>query len=201
VTEDDVKYGLYRILAGLVKVFALAAALEPWSGVFSAYDRPFWQLWVALYVFAVYFYLNFAGYSDLAIGTGRLFGMVLPENFRMPLIAKNPQLFWSRWHGSLSRFAQRYIFMGLGGVRAERRALALFMTIMTIALWHEFSKSYVLYGLYHGTGLVAHDYWTRNRPAAVERVRNTIVWLGPKPRWVLPGRAKSSKAIASSWSM
>lgn len=179
ISRMDLLYGSFRILIGLTNIYLLAALLEPWSGIFRSFDRPGWQIIVAIYVFAFYFYFNFAGYSDLAIGSGRLFGQKLPENFRRPLThSDNPQAFWGRWHASLSRFAQRYVFSSLGGVRPNRRPFALFCTIMVIALWHEFSWSYVLYGLYHGTALVGHSYWSQHRPAWFEARRFSPLYKG-----------------------
>jgi D-alanyl-lipoteichoic acid acyltransferase DltB (MBOAT superfamily) len=174
-TSLDVKYGLYRILSGLVKIFVLAAMIEPWSGVFHATgSRPGYQIIAALYVFAVYFYLNFSGYSDLAIGTGRLFGMVLPENFRWPLLRQNPQQYWANWHASLSRFALRYIFPAAGGMRKGGDYKALLATMMTIAWWHELNGPWTVFGLYHGLGLIVHRWWTRNRPTQLEAAKDSL---------------------------
>jgi alginate O-acetyltransferase complex protein AlgI len=173
-SSDDFKYGLYRILSGLTKLFIVSTFLENWGGIFRSYDRPGWQIFLALYIFAFYFYFNFAGFSDLAIGTGRLFGMVLPENFRWPLLRRSPQEFWNNWHASLSRFAQRYIFTTAGGMRSRTRPLALLATMMVIAWWHDLTASWTLFGLYHGLGLIVHDIWSRNRPATLEAARESV---------------------------
>jgi len=166
-TSEDIRIGLLRIAIGFTKVFLLASMLQDWGNVFHSYDRPGWQLLISLTVFAFYFYLNFAGYSDIAIGAGRLFGMRLPENFRWPLFRENPQQFWGNWHASLSRFAQRYIFTSAGGYRRSRQSIALLATMMVIAWWHDLTIAWTLFGIYHGMGLIIHRWWSQNRPSAI----------------------------------
>jgi D-alanyl-lipoteichoic acid acyltransferase DltB (MBOAT superfamily) len=167
-TREDALAGLARIVSGFVKIFLIASLFQDWTNVFHSYDRPGWQLAAALVVFAFYFYLNFSGYSDIAIGTGRLFGMRLPENFNWPLFRESPQQFWANWHASLSRFAQRYIFAAAGGYRRNRQAIALLATMMVIAWWHDLTLSWTLFGLYHGAGLIVHRYWSQHRPVFFE---------------------------------
>jgi len=167
-THEDAVSGLLRIVAGFAKVFLIASLFQDWTNVFNSYDRPGWQLLFALAVFAFYFYLNFSGYSDIAIGAGRLFGLRLPENFNWPLFRESPQQFWANWHASLSRFAQRYIFASAGGYRRNRQSLAILATMMVIAWWHDLSLSWTLFGLYHGAGLAIHRYWSQHRPAFLE---------------------------------
>jgi alginate O-acetyltransferase complex protein AlgI len=169
-------YGIWRISTGFLKIFVLAQTLKPWGAVFYSLDRPIYQTFLGLYVYAFYFYLNFAGYSDLAIGTARLFGVHLPENFRWPLVRENPRQFWNNWHATLSRFAQQYIFTFAGGMRQYRRNLALLATMMVIAWWHDLNLSWTLFGLYHGAGLIAHNIWSQNRPAILERHQGSIVY-------------------------
>jgi D-alanyl-lipoteichoic acid acyltransferase DltB (MBOAT superfamily) len=168
-TSEDVKIGLLRITVGFFKVFLLASLFQDWGNVFHSYDRPGWQLLISLVVFAFYFYLNFAGYSDIAIGTGRLFGMKLPENFRWPLFRESPQQFWASWHVSLSRFAQRYIFTSTGGYRRNRQSIALLATMMVIAWWHDLTLAWTLFGVYHGMGLAVHRWWSQHRPPLFAR--------------------------------
>jgi D-alanyl-lipoteichoic acid acyltransferase DltB (MBOAT superfamily) len=163
-SSEDVVIGIIRITIGFAKVFLLASMLQHWGNIFYAYDRQGWQILVSLAIFAFYFYLNFAGYSDIAIGAGRLYGMKLPENFRWPLFRDSPQKFWANWHASLSRFAQRYIFTSTGGYRKNRQNFALLATMMVIAWWHDLTLSWTIFGFYHGTGLIVHRWWSQNRP-------------------------------------
>ncbi len=173
VTAEDVKMGILRITVGFAKVFLLASFLPSWGNIFQSYNRPGWQVLISTVLFVLYFYLNFAGYSDIAIGSGRLFGMRLPENFRWPLLRRSPQQFWGSWHASLSRFAQRYIFVAAGGYRRKRQSIALLATMMVIAWWHDLTLSWTLFGLYHGAGLVVHRWWAQHRPATLTAQTDT----------------------------
>jgi alginate O-acetyltransferase complex protein AlgI len=168
VGKDDILLGVWRITAGFFKIFVLAQTLKPWEAIFYSFDRPLYQTFIGLYAYAFYFYLNFAGYSDLAIGTARLFGMRLPENFRWPLFRENPRQFWNNWHATLSRFAQQYVFTFAGGMRHEHRNRALLATMMVIAWWHELTLSWTLFGLYHGAGLIAHNIWSQKMGAGAD---------------------------------
>lgn len=160
--------GLLRIASGFFKIFLLAGALKGTVGVFGHTDgMPIWQVWLNLIGYSWYFYLNFSGYSDLSIGIAKLYGFDLKENFNFPFFKRNIKEFWNSWHMSLSRFAQRNIFIPCGGYRAGTQYVALLATMMTIALWHDISIPMVLYGLYHFTGLtVQRHYAARTTTAA-----------------------------------
>ncbi len=178
LTADDLFQGARRIVTGLIKVYVLAYPLQHSGGVFMFFDfNSAATLWLGLFVFAIYFYLNFAGYSDIAIGAARLFGFTLKENFDRPYLRPNPQAFWAHWHMSLTRFSQRNVFVPLGGFRAGTQYVALVATIMTIALWHDLSLSLVLFGIYHAFGLVAHRWWDHRR-----RSRGLAMATGWAPR-------------------
>ena len=98
-----------------------------------------WQYWLELALFAWYFYFNFSGFSDMAIGCARLLGFKLAPNFNNPYMKTNPQDFWNSWHMSLTRFAQRNVFVPMGGMRARTQYPAIVATMMVIALWHGLS--------------------------------------------------------------
>lgn len=170
-TVDDLSSGLGQIIIGLAKVFLLAYPLEQSADVFVFYgtNDPL-VLWFELFLFAWFFYLNFAGYSDMSIGVARLFGFHLKPNFNLPYFRTSLQDYWNNWHMSLTRFAQRNVFTPLGGMRANRQYIAVFATIMVIALWHDISWALVVFGLYHGAGLVGL------------RVANTLRPANPDPR-------------------
>lgn len=163
-SEDFLEGGL-QIFVGLVKIFILAWPLRTSIEVFVAYGvNPAWLVWLELFLFAWYFYFNFAGYSDLAIGVSRLFGFKLKPNFSSPYTKTNPQEFWNSWHMSLTRFAQRNVFVPLGGMRSRSQYLAIVATIMVIALWHDLTIPLVVFGVYHAIGLVAHRVAATRRP-------------------------------------
>jgi D-alanyl-lipoteichoic acid acyltransferase DltB (MBOAT superfamily) len=163
---DDISSGLSMIVIGLVKVFVLAYPLEQAADVFVFYEtNGALVLWFELVLFAWFFYLNFAGYSDMSIGVARLFGYKLKPNFNLPYFRTSPQDYWNNWHMSLTRFAQRNVFTPLGGMRQERQYVAVAATIMVIALWHNISWALVVFGLYHGAGLILARLSNVRRPA------------------------------------
>ena len=165
---EELFEGVKRIATGFIKIFLLAFWLRDGTNVFVSFDSmQTWKVWVGLFMFSWYFYLNFSGYSDIAIGSARLFGYVLKENFSFPYFKRNIQEFWNHWHMSLTRFAQRNIFVPLGGYRKRTQYRATLATIMVIALWHNISLPLVIFGLCHGTGLIVHRiYMGRKNPAS-----------------------------------
>ena len=121
-------------------------ALEAWGGALA-------------YTFQLYF--DFSGYSDMAIGLSRLFGVVLPLNFHSPYKAVNIIDFWRRWHMTLSRFLRDYLYVPLGGNRrgSARRYLNLMITMVLGGLWHGAGWTFVLWGTLHGAYLAINHGW------------------------------------------
>jgi D-alanyl-lipoteichoic acid acyltransferase DltB (MBOAT superfamily) len=113
-------------------------------------------MWLGTYAFAAQIYCDFSGYSDIAVGIGRLLGFDLMQNFRAPYAADGPSDFWRRWHISLSSWLRDYLYIPLGGNRSgEARArLNLVLTMLLGGLWHGAAWNYVLWGAYHGLLLV-----------------------------------------------
>jgi len=166
---DDYRFALTQMVVGAVKVFVLAVPLASSVDLFIVYpvNAP-WRLWIELVMYAWWFYLNFSGYSDIAIGMARLFGFKLKPNFSRPYTRTNPQAFWNSWHMSLTRFAQRNVFIPLGGMRQRSQYLAIAATMMVIALWHDISLPLVVFGVYHICGLIGCRMLNQIRPAATE---------------------------------
>lgn len=157
ITAQDVYGGLMRIAFGLIKVLIIAAVLQKSAVIFQQYETSnVIKIWTYLFIYTWFFYLNFSGYSDLAIGVSRLLGYKLKENFNFPYFRKNVSEFWNNWHMSLSRFAQRNAYVPLGGYRKQTQYIAILGTIFTIALWHNISWGMVVFALYHGIGLILH---------------------------------------------
>lgn len=159
---EDYWVGAVQVLVGVAKVFVFSRPLEQFRAVIDSPELySAWQVWIGLALFYVSFYLNFAGYSDIAIGFGRFFGFTLLPNFRSPLVKGSPRQFWNTWHMSLTRFAQRNVFVPLGGFRKESRNVATAVTMMVIALWHGVSFGLVLFGIWHTCGIL---FWPDERP-------------------------------------
>jgi alginate O-acetyltransferase complex protein AlgI len=160
----DLAVGAFRVMLGLIKIFAIAMPLErAAAAVWRAGQASVPESWLALILYGLFFYANFTGFSDVAIGAARILGIKLKENFANPYLKTNPQDFWNAWHMSLTRWAQRYVFVPLGGMRPERQYFAIFAVIMTIALWHGVALPMVVFGLYHGAILVGHRYLMERR--------------------------------------
>ncbi len=153
--------------------------------------------WIAMLGYAVQIYFDFSGYSDMAIGLGRLFGIELPQNFDSPYQATSPSDFWRRWHITLSRWLRDYLYISLGGNRCSpaRRQLNLIATMVLGGLWHGANWTFAAWGLFHGLLLVLY-HSTQNRwdrmPLALQRgVTFLLVCVG----WVF-FRARSFEHAA-----
>ncbi|HEX4588554.1 MAG TPA: MBOAT family O-acyltransferase, partial [Gemmataceae bacterium] len=138
---EDFAAGVRRIVIGLAKKALIANTLA-WAAD-QAFHRPPAQLgiggaWLGLVCYALQIYFDFSGYSDMAIGLGRLFGFTFPENFRHPYAAESVTLFWRRWHITLSSWLRDYVYIPLGGGRCGRWRVLLNLLIVfaLCGLWH-----------------------------------------------------------------
>ncbi|MSV35567.1 MAG: MBOAT family protein [Bryobacterales bacterium] len=156
--------GVVLIVFGLFKKLALAdnlgLAVDPvFADLHLHHGASPSRILLATYGFAAQIYCDFSGYSDMALGTARLFGYRLPENFNWPYLARNPADFWRRWHISLSNWLRDYVYFSLPGHRAKSRVpmyLNLLATMAICGLWHGYRWTYLLWGIYHGFLLVLH---------------------------------------------
>ena len=110
-------------------------------------------------------YLQFAGYSDIAIGFALWLGHRVIENFNWPFLRTDISAFWRSWHISLSSWCREYVFTAVHAL-TRNGVLAALATMLVIGLWHGASLNYIMWGTYHGIGIVAHRYWRRSRPRA-----------------------------------
>lgn len=117
--------------------------------------------WLAVIAYTIQIYFDFSGYSDMAIGLGRMFGFEFLENFNYPYIARSVRDFWRRWHISLSTWFKDYLYIPLGGNRRGpvRTYLILVIVFFLCGLWHGASWTFVVWGLYHGLFLVLERLW------------------------------------------
>jgi len=163
--------GLGLVLKGLIKIYIFAYPLSDSIQIFTVFDtNPTSILWLELIMFTWYFYLNFAGFSDIAVGVSRMFGVSIMGNFNYPFFKPNPQMFWASWHMSLTRFAQRNVFIPAGGFRQRTQYLALIATMMVIAMWHDFSIPMFIFGCYHSIGLCANRFWEKHNKRPRQKV-------------------------------
>ncbi|MBN1147911.1 MAG: MBOAT family protein [Anaerolineales bacterium] len=163
--------GGWRILLGVFKKFALADSLA----LFALNDQSAAQAasaswtWVLLYAYALRLYLDFSGYTDVAIGLGRLMDFKLPENFDRPYLKTNLTAFWNSWHITLAQWFRAYFFNPLTrALRAWPRKppawaiilLGQFCTMILIGLWHGITWNFLIWGAWHGLGLFIHNRWS-----------------------------------------
>ena len=170
----DWNRGITRILVGLGKKFALADFLTSLTDHLNRTDIALaerWILLVWLFAYGWKIYFDFSAYSDIAIGSGRLFGLKIPENFDWPYFRTNIAEFWRHWHISLYKWLVDYVFIPLGGSR--RPAAIVCFNIMIVMLvsgiWHGAGVNFVVWGAWHGMLLVIHRLWSQNRAAALEQ--------------------------------
>ena len=160
ITAEILLEAVYRIVLALLFIYLLTeVALELFSSVFSTHEFRVQSavdnsislsnfLTLSLYSFLKLF-LNFAGFTHLAVGFGLLFGIKLPENFNKPYLATDLRDFWRRWHTSLGSVISNYIFNPLVR-RIGKPSVSIIVTFALVGLWHEVSVSYFIWGLLHG---------------------------------------------------
>ena len=130
--------------------------------------------WLGLVSYTLQIYFDFSGYSDMAIGLGRMFGFRFPENFRWPYIASSVQGFWRRWHISLSTWFRDYLYVPIGGNRVSpaRRYRNLVTVFFLCGLWHGASWNFVIWGLWHGSFLVIERLTSNRRERGGRREKD-----------------------------
>jgi alginate O-acetyltransferase complex protein AlgI len=151
--------GVARLLAGLSKKVLVANTVSVAADkVFSlpAGELTFSKAWLGVIAYTLQIYFDFSGYSDMAIGLGRMLGFELPMNFNYPYIARSVREFWKRWHISLSTWFQDYLYIPLGGNKegAFRTYANLVTVFFLCGLWHGAKWTFVVWGFYHGIFLV-----------------------------------------------
>jgi alginate O-acetyltransferase complex protein AlgI len=160
-----------RLLVGLFKKFVVAdsLALIALNDVNALQVRTGGWMWVLLYAYTLQIYFDFSGYTDIAIGMGRLLGIQLPENFLAPYLKPNLTQFWNNWHMTLTQWFRAYFFNPVTRwLRSREKPLPLpLMILMTqvstmvlIGFWHGVTLNFTLWGLWHGVGLFLHNRWS-----------------------------------------
>lgn len=162
----NVSVGVTMLFVGLFKKVVLADGVSHFvAPVFTAAEQgialTFLESWIGAIAYALQLYFDFSGYSDMAIGIARMFGVVLPLNFNSPYKAVNIISFWRRWHITLSRFLRDYIYFPLGGNRKGnlRRFCNVMITMVIGGIWHGAGWTFILWGGVHGLFLVINHGW------------------------------------------
>lgn len=190
ISLEDVYLGLQRFMLGLAKKVILADLLASVSD--QIFSQPISELttgisWLGATCYTLQIYYDFSGYSDMAIGLGKVFGFDFLENFNLPYLSHSMTEFWRRWHMSLSSWFRDYLYIPMGGNRKGNVYLHLFVVFLCTGLWHGAAFTFVLWGLWHGSFLIIERFFRGGTkipkvPLTVKRVYTMlIVILG----WVL----------------
>ena len=162
-TFEGFYLGIRRFLVGLAKKLILANGVGMlWDSVSAqpAASLSALSAWLGVLAYAFQIYFDFSGYSDMAIGMGRMFGFQFPENFRYPYVSRSVSDFWRRWHITLSTWFREYLYIPLGGNRVSvpRNIFNLAVVWMATGLWHGASWNFLLWGAYFGAVLIAEKF-------------------------------------------
>ncbi len=185
--------GLAQVLLGFFKKLVIADNATLLIHLLEKRtDLAFGPVCLLMTLLSIRILFDFSGYSDIAIGLGRMIGLDLPRNFNFPYIARSITDFWRRWHMSLSGWIRQYIYIPLGGNRSgpARKFLNLIVTMFVCGLWHGASWHFGIWGIYHGVGLTIHNKW---EGSAWGQKWDTL----PVSRWA--GIAVTNVFVAYGW--
>ena len=161
VTLEDFSYGVNRFIIGLFKKVVIANNIGELCNILNNSSEVsvllYWVLGIS-YMLQIYF--DFSGYSDIAIGIGRMIGFKFPENFNYPYIANSVTDFWRRWHMTLSSWFRDYVYIPLGGNRVStlKHIRNILVVWMLTGLWHGASWNFIIWGIYFGVILIIEKY-------------------------------------------
>jgi D-alanyl-lipoteichoic acid acyltransferase DltB (MBOAT superfamily) len=184
LNSENISAGMTIFIIGLFKKVILADGVAVYATpVFEAAEQnvliTFFEAWGGALAYTFQIYFDFSGYTDMAIGLGRMFGINLPLNFYSPYKARNIIEFWSRWHITLSRFLRDYLYIPLGGNRKGeyRRYLNLMIVMFLGGLWHGAGWTFVAWGTLHGLYLIINNVFHTIRNSLGYKP-NGFGWLG-----------------------
>ncbi len=172
-TRENFAVGFSRIITGLFKTLILSAFFSKLAapiitmgkmlGPATFFKISVPALWLSAFAYYFYLYLDFSGYSDIAIGLSRIFGYKIRENFRWPFLATNIADFWRRWHISLTGWITDYVYFGLGGNRRGLNIAArnTMIAMILVGLWHGLALHFILWGVYHAVLLIIYRQWRK----------------------------------------
>lgn len=172
--------GLYRFLIGLSKKVLIANVLAQQVDIIFATapgELAAGTAWTGMLAYTMQIYFDFAGYSDMALGLGRMFGFSFPENFNFPYISRSFTEFWKRWHITLGNWMKDYLYIPLGGNRkgTARTHLNLVTVFFLSGLWHGAAWTFAIWGLYHGLFLVLDKWGLRKLLEKAGRIPSTLL--------------------------
>ena len=176
--------GVTRFTVGLAKKVLLANAIgQLWDRTLAAESLTVAGTWLGLFAYAFQIYFDFSGYSDMAIGLGRMFGFEFLENFNYPYLSRSVAEFWKRWHISLTSWFRQYVYIPLGGNRVPRWKWVRNILIVWLltGVWHGAGWNFLLWGLYYAVFMLAERLflgkWLKKLPAVLQHVYAMAVVL------------------------
>lgn len=179
LSSEEIYSPVTRIIFGLFKKVIVADSLYGLSiyNINNAdlLNAPAWTFFLGAYIYTLVLYIDFSGYSDIAIGISKLFGIKTPENFNYPLTARNIQEFWNRWHITFIHWLRDYIYFPLQmfflrlGVKyfVSVAAFSYIVTFLLAGIWHGDKQIYAIYGLTHGLALAAFQFYNAMLPKLI----------------------------------
>jgi alginate O-acetyltransferase complex protein AlgI len=188
---DDIAAGFPRFALGLCKKVIIADSLSPLVDACFATpgdEMTFAIAWLGALTYTLQLFFDFSGYSDMAIGLGRMLGFRLPENFARPYSSVTITEFWRRWHMSLSRWFRDYVYIPLGGNRhgTARTYRNLCIVFVLTGFWHGANWTFLVWGLYHGALLIIERGFRVDGPPV-------------SAAWVIPRRALTFVLVVFGW--
>lgn len=186
-TMEDFAQGAFRFTVGLAKKVLLANQIGSlWDSISAMNGISVATAWLGAVAYSFQIYFDFSGYSDMAIGLGRMFGFYFLENFNFPYMSATITEFWRRWHISLSSWFKEYVYIPLGGNRKgmKRQIFNIMVVWMLTGLWHGANWNFVLWGLYYGILLMLEKLFL-------------MKWLEKIPKWI--GHVYSMVLVAVGW--
>lgn len=196
----DISRGFARIATGVLMMQLarlLGQGILSGDGINSGFDHAtHWtgaDVWCLAFGYGLQLFLDFAGYSHIAIGAAQALGFAVPENFARPFQSSSPSVFWTRWHMSLSFWIRDYVFLPLAVVRREVwwRNLVLVLSMILFGVWHKATVLFVIWGCYHGVLLVLHRQ--------VQQLQRKFNWTPPPFLWLPISWVTTIALVSAGW--
>ena len=179
-TMEDRVVGFYRFVIGLAKKVLIANTMAAYAD--QVFDMAYGDLatgtaWIGILAYTFQIYFDFSGYSDMAIGLGKMMGFRFPENFNDPYTSRSVTEFWKRWHMTLGNFIMNYLYIPLGGNRKGkgRMYFNLWLCFLLSGLWHGASWTFVLWGAFHGFFICADKLFLKNALKKIGTIPSVII--------------------------
>ncbi|MBL0339801.1 MAG: MBOAT family protein [Bacteroidetes bacterium] len=189
INLNGVYEGLLRFIIGLGKKVLLANVLGSQVAIIFAVpvsELTFTTVWVGIIAYTFQIYFDFSGYSDMAIGIGKMLGFKFPENFKFPYSSRSITEFWKRWHMTLGNWMKDYLYIPLGGNRGNSTYINLMIVFLLSGLRHGASWNFVLWGAVHGSFLVIERIYLNKMLQRINpAIANMYTFLIVASAWVL----------------